>query len=83
MVQRPAQGQSLQIVFWSQEHMSADRYETSSSQFRGDMWSSYRIVQPLLTFLTGCGYRCWPHVHFSADRGKIIHQFRVAGTQHT
>jgi hypothetical protein len=36
-------GQDLQTKYWPHFQLSTDRGERSSSQFKGDLWSAYRV----------------------------------------
>ena len=47
MMQQSIDGQGLPIHCWPLIHLSADRGERSSSQFRGNVWSAFQVPQSL------------------------------------
>ena len=47
MERQALEDQGLPSVHWPHFDLCADRGERSS-QYRGDMWSGHRVIQPLL-----------------------------------
>ena len=51
MALQTIEGEGLPTDYWPDSHLSTDRGESSSTQFRGDIWSAHKSSQTTVNFV--------------------------------